>query len=101
MHYVSWDRANRDEPKLLAEDGPEVLGIFEHDRAIVSGQHWELTSSPDAGAVATCGGREVERTNQRLSRAKRIDVAVADPEGRVLSRLTMVRPPPQPVTVTP
>lgn len=77
MHYVSWDRANRDAPKLLAEDGPEVLGIFEHDRAIVSGQHWELRSSPDAGAVATCGGREVVRTNQRLSRAKRIDVAVA------------------------
>ena len=40
MHYVSWDRSNRDAPKLLAEDGPDVLGVFEHDRAIVCGQSW-------------------------------------------------------------
>lgn len=78
MHYVSWDRTNRDAPKLLAEDGPDVLGVFEHDRAIVCGEHWELTSHPESGAVATCGGREVVRTGDSLKRSKRIDAVVED-----------------------
>lgn len=78
MHYVSWDRTNRDALKLLAEDGPDILGVFEHDRAIVCGQHWELTSHPETGAVATSGGREIVRTSDSLKRAKRIDVLVED-----------------------
>lgn len=78
MHYVSWDRTNRDAPKLLAEAGPDVLGVFEHDHAIVCGQRWELSSHPETGAVATCGGHEIVRTSDSLKRAKRIDVAVED-----------------------
>lgn len=78
MHYVSWDRTNRDALKLLPEDGPDILGVFEHDRAIVCGQHWELTSHPETGAVATSGGREIVRTSDSLKRAKRIDVLVED-----------------------
>ena len=78
MHYVSWDRTNRDALKLLGEDGPDILGVFEHDRAIVCGQHWELTSHPETGAVATSGGREIVRTSDSLKRAKRIDVLVED-----------------------
>lgn len=78
MHYVSWDRTNRDALKLLAEDGPDILGVFEHDRAIVCGQHWELTSHPETGAVAASGGREIVRTSDSLKRAKRIDVLVED-----------------------
>lgn len=78
MHYVSWDRTNRDALKLLAEDGPDILGVFEHDRAIVCGQHWELTSHPETGAVATSGDRDIVRTSDSLKRAKRIDVLVED-----------------------
>ena len=78
MHYVSWDRSNRDAPKLLAEDGPDVLGVFEHDRAIVCGQSWDLTAHAESGAVATCGGEDVVRTSNSLKRAKRIDVLVED-----------------------
>lgn len=78
MHYVSWDRTNRDALKLLAEDGPDILGVFEHDRAIVCGQHWELASHPETGAVATSGGREIVRTSDSLKRAKRLDVLVED-----------------------
>lgn len=78
MHYVSWDRTNRDALKLVAEDGPDILGVFEHDRAIVCGQHWELTSHPETGAVATSGGREIVRTSDSLKRAKRLDVLVED-----------------------
>ena len=78
MHYVSWDRTNRDALKLLAEDGPDILGVCEHDRAIVCGQHWELTSHPETGAVATSGGREIVRTSDSLKRAKRLDVLVED-----------------------
>ena len=76
MHYVSWDRTNRDAPKLLAEDGPDVLGVFEHDRAIVCGQSWDLTAHAESGALATCGGEEVVRTSDSLKRAKRIDAVV-------------------------
>lgn len=76
MHYVSWDRTNRDAPKLLAEDGPDVLGVFEHDRAIVCGQSWELTAHAESGALATCGGEEIVRTSDSLKRAKRIDAVV-------------------------
>lgn len=76
MHYVSWDRTNRDAPKLLAEDGPDVLGVFEHDRAIVCGQSWDLTAHAESGAVATCGGEDVVRTSDSLKRAKRIDAVV-------------------------
>ena len=39
MHYVSWDRTDRDAPKLLAEDGPEVLGA-------VSYTHLTLPTTP-------------------------------------------------------
>ena len=76
MHYVSWDRSNRDAPKLLAEDGPDVLGVFEHDRAIVCGQSWDLTAHAESGALATCGGEEIVRTSDSLKRAKRIDAVV-------------------------
>ena len=76
MQYVSWDRTNRDAPKLLAEDGPDVLGVFEHDRAIVCGQSWDLTAHAESGAVATCGGEDVVRTSDSLKRAKRIDAVI-------------------------
>ena len=76
MHYVSWDRSNRDAPKLLEEDGPDVLGVFEHDRAIVCGQSWDLTAHAESGALATCGGEEIVRTSDSLKRAKRIDAVV-------------------------
>ena len=76
MHYVSWDRSNRDAPKLLAEDGPDVLGVFEHDRAVVCGQSWDLTAHAESGALATCGGEEIVRTSDSLKRAKRIDAVV-------------------------
>lgn len=76
MHYVSWDRANRDAPKLLAEDGPEVLGTFTHDRARVGAQEWELVAHPESGAVATRGGEEIIRATGSLRRAQRIDAVV-------------------------
>ena len=46
MHYVSWDRTDRDNLKLLAEAGPEVLGVFTHERANVGGEQWDLVASP-------------------------------------------------------
>lgn len=79
MHYVSWDRAERDAPKLLAEAGPEVLGVFHDDRASVNGEIWDLTVSPEAGAVATRGGKEIVRALDPLRRGDRVRV---DIEGR-------------------
>lgn len=79
MHYVSWDRSNKDNLKLLAEDGPEVLGVFTHERAQVGDEEWELVASPESGAVATRGGREIVRAMGSLKRDKTIAV---DVEGR-------------------
>lgn len=79
MHYVSWDRSNKDRLKLLAEAGPEVLGEFTEDTAVVGGERWSLTISPESGAFATRDGVEIVRTRDSLKRGKRIEV---DVEGR-------------------
>lgn len=79
MHYVSWDRSDRDNLKLLAEEGPEVLGVFTHERATLDGEEWDLVTSPESGAVATRGGAEIVRATGSLKRDKRIPV---DVEGR-------------------
>lgn len=80
MHYVSWDRTDRDAPKLLAEAGPEVLGVFQEDRASVNGEIWNLTAAHEAGgAVATRGGEEIVRATGSLQRDREIPVTI---EGR-------------------
>lgn len=79
MHYVSWDRTERDAPKLLAEAGPEILGVFQADRASVGGEIWDLTVAPESGAVAKSGGREVARALDPLRRGDEVRV---DVEGR-------------------
>lgn len=79
MQYVSWDRTDRDAPKLLAEAGPEVLGIFQDARASVNGEIWDLTLTPEAGAVATRGGEEIVRAHDPLRRGEHVRV---DIEGR-------------------
>lgn len=79
MHYVSWDRTERDTPKLLAEAGPEVLGVFQENRASVNGEIWELTATPEVGAVATRGGEEIVRAYDPLRRGERVRVGI---EGR-------------------
>lgn len=79
MHYVSWDRTERDAPKLIAEAGPDVLGVFQADRASVGGEIWDLAVSPESGAVATRGGEEIVRAFDPLRRGDQIRV---DVEGR-------------------
>ncbi len=79
MHYVSWDRTDRDNLKLLAEAGPEVLGVFTHDKANVGGEQWDLVVSPESGAVAARDGVEIVRAHDSLKRARQITVEV---EGR-------------------
>lgn len=79
MHYVSWDRSDRENLKLLAEAGPEVLGVFTDERATVEGEEWELVTSPESGVVATRAGSEIVRAQGSLKRDKRIPVEV---EGR-------------------
>lgn len=79
MHYVSWDRSDRDNLKLLAENGPEVLAVFTPERATVGTEQWELVSAPESGAVATRAGREIVRATGSLKRDKNIAV---DVEGR-------------------
>ncbi|WKD57259.1 hypothetical protein CAPI_03485 [Corynebacterium capitovis DSM 44611] len=83
MHYVSWDRSDKDNLKLLAEAGPEVLGVFTADTAEVGPEGdretWNLVASPESGAVAERAGVEIVRTRDSLRRAKTLDV---DVEGR-------------------
>ncbi|GAB3081924.1 hypothetical protein [Corynebacterium aquatimens] len=83
MHYVSWDRSDRDNPSLLAEGGPEVLAHFSHDHAVLNpggdAEEWSLIQLPEAGAVAKRDDVEVVRTTDSLKRDKQIAV---DIEGR-------------------
>lgn len=78
MHYVSWDRTQRDAPKLLAEAGPEVLGEFTHESATVGGQQWDLLVAPESGAVAKCNGEKVVEATASLARAKEIPVHIGE-----------------------
>ena len=79
MHYVSWDRTDRDAPKLLAEAGPETLAEFRHDSATLSdGSTWTLISTPEAGAKATVAetGQELVSAPASLKRDKQIPVMI-------------------------
>ncbi|MCQ4625514.1 hypothetical protein KBX18_08105 [Corynebacterium sp. CCUG 69979] len=81
MHYVSWDRTDRDAPKLLAEAGPETLAEFTHDSATLSdGSTWTLISTPEAGAKATVAetGQEIVSAPASLKRDKQIPVMIGD-----------------------
>lgn len=80
MHYVSWDRADREAPVLLVEEGPDALAKFTHERAeLTSGEVWELITTPEGGAVAQRDGHELARADGSLRRDKQIPVTV---EGR-------------------
>lgn len=77
MHYVSWDRADRESPVLLVEEGPDALAKFTHERAeLTSGEVWDLVTTPEGGAVATQNGKEVVRAEGSLRRDKQIPVTV-------------------------
>lgn len=77
MHYVSWDRADREAPVLLAEEGPNALAKFTHERAeLTSGEAWELITTPEGGAIARADDREVVRADGSLRRDKQIPVTV-------------------------
>ena len=79
MHYVSWDRADREAPVLVVEDGPNALAKFTHERAeLTSGEVWQLITTPEGGAVATNDGHEIVRADGSLRRDKQIPVTVDD-----------------------
>ncbi|WIM67074.1 hypothetical protein QP027_08040 [Corynebacterium breve] len=78
MHWVSWDRTDRNNLKLLAEEGPEVVAEFGDRSALVGGQRWDLAVAVENAAVATVAGAEVVRTGP-LKRSKEIPVTI---EGR-------------------
>ena len=79
MHYISWDRADREAPVLLVEDGPNALAKFTHERAeLTSGEVWELITTPEGGAVARADGRDVVKADGSLRRDKQIPVTVDD-----------------------
>ncbi|WP_296143922.1 hypothetical protein [uncultured Corynebacterium sp.] len=77
MHYISWDRADRDAPVLLAEEGPNAFAKFTHDRAeLTSGEVWELITTPEGGAIARRDGRDIVRADGSLRRDKQIPVII-------------------------
>ena len=65
MHYTSWDRSDRAKPVLLAEDGPEQLGVFSEHSAEVDGHFWR-TEVSDLGASATLADGSIYRRDKRL-----------------------------------
>ena len=69
MHYTSWDRSDRANPVLLAEDGPEQLGVFSEHSAEVDGHFWR-TEVSDLGASATLADGSIYRLAGRPGRDK-------------------------------
>ncbi|MDU7512406.1 MAG: hypothetical protein E7K57_06980, partial [Corynebacterium sp.] len=75
MHYTSWDRSDRAKPVLLAEDGPEQLGVFSEHSAEVDGHFWR-TEVSDLGASATLADGSIYRLAGRLGRDKRLEASL-------------------------
>ena len=75
MHYTSWDRSDRTKPVLLAEDGPEQLGVFSEHSAEVDGHFWR-TEVSDLGASATLADGSIYRLAGRPGRDKRLEASL-------------------------
>lgn len=78
MHYTSWDRGDRDRPRLLAEEGPLELAVFDAaaEKADVAGEVWELSYSKDLGATATLADGRVYRAAGKFPRDKQLKVSL-------------------------
>ena len=75
MHYTSWDRSDRAKPVLLAEEGPEHLGVFSEHSAEVDGHFWR-TEVSDLGASATLADGAIYRLAGRPGRDKRLEASL-------------------------
>ena len=71
MHFTSWERTDRDNPVLLAEDGPERLATFHAQSAEVGGEQWVLSET-----TATSATGAVYRLDGRLGRDKRLSATL-------------------------
>lgn len=80
MHYTTWDRSDRENPVLLAEEGPERLAVFHTvaGTAEVGQSAWSLTVD-STSAVAVFGDVNAQLTGRR-SRDKRLVARVAKRE---------------------
>ncbi|OAH26520.1 hypothetical protein AYJ05_03475 [Corynebacterium stationis] len=76
MKYTSWDRSDRDNPKLLVEEGPEALGTFSSGSADINGDFWRLSVDKKLGASATTSDDRVFRISGDLSKDKKLDVSL-------------------------
>lgn len=76
MKYTSWDRSDRDNPKLLVEEGPEALGTFSSGSADIDGDFWRLSVDKKLGASATTSDDRVFRISGDLSKDKKLDVSL-------------------------
>lgn len=76
MKYTSWDRSDRDNPKLLVEEGPEALGTFSSGSADIDGDFWRLSVDKKLGASATTSDDRVFRISGDLSKGKKLDVSL-------------------------
>lgn len=76
MHYTSWDRTDRKTPKLLVEEGPEVIGEFSEQSAQVDGDFWRLSADQKLGASATASDDRVFRISGSLTSDKRLEASL-------------------------
>ena len=76
MEYTSWDRSDRDNPKLLVEEGPEALGTFSSGSADIDGDFWRLSVDKKLGASATTSDDRVFRISGDLGKDKKLDVSL-------------------------
>ena len=78
MHYTSWDRGDRDHPRLLAEEGPLELGVFDTqaDTARVGGETWKLASDADMGLSATLDDGRVYRLAGKIAKDEELNASL-------------------------
>ncbi|MDR7329961.1 hypothetical protein [Corynebacterium guangdongense] len=78
MRYTSWDRGDRDKPRLLAEEGPLELGVFDTQAgtASVGAETWSLAVDKDMGASATLDDGRVYRLAGRLAKDEELNASL-------------------------
>ena len=76
MHYTSWDRTDRENPRLLAEAGPDQLATFGQDTAAVGDETWALNAD-DTNATAASEAGDTYRLTGHARKDERLQADLA------------------------
>ncbi|GAB3945386.1 hypothetical protein [Corynebacterium tapiri] len=76
MHYTQTKRGKDGATTILIDGGPQVLGEFSADRAVVGEETWSLSTSPTKGARASLSDARVFHLPGSLKGRDRLEASL-------------------------